>query len=246
MKQFSKFLTLIVCILFLFSTVRAVPAYPGIIQKVQSDGTTLEFYLFGDEFLNWSQTLDDYTIMCNESGDHVYMYLDESGDLVYSDIIAHSEKDRTEAERLFLSTIKTKLFFSEEQLFLVNQIKEIKNSRANTVFPCTGNQTLLCVLMQYPDQMMIKTKQNFIDLFNMIGYNEGGVPGSFKDFYLESSYGNFNITVDVVGPYTASGNINTYGYPGTGAQRPYWSIFQPGIFRPFTLIESGTASVVHG
>ena len=214
MKQFSKFLTLIACMLFLFNTVQAVPAYPGIIQKVQSDGTTLELYLFGDEFFSWAQTLDGYTILCNEFGDHVYMCLDEFGDLVYSDIIAHSEKNRTTSEKLFLSTIIPKLFFSKSQKSFIDQIVDIKKNENRDIpkraYPTTGDRTHLCILMQYPDQLMVKTKQEFENLLNVVGYNTGGASGSFKDFYLEASYNQLNMTCVVIGPYTSANNMSYY------------------------------------
>lgn len=206
-------LALVFVLLSSLSTLKAIPAYPGIIEQKQSDGTILSYYLFGDEHFSWARTTDDYTIMRNQVGDYVYMIQDEKGDLIQSQIIAHNPELRNAAETLFLSTVDTKLFYSKEQMSLVKQSIEIikaENAKAGRAFPTTGDRKLVCLLMQYPDRAMIKTQQEFEALFNTVGYNAYGATGSVKDYYLENSYNQFNLTVDVYGPYTAANNLAYY------------------------------------
>ncbi|HPW67488.1 MAG TPA: hypothetical protein PLS84_10485, partial [Salinivirgaceae bacterium] len=84
MKRLIKLLVFTLIGVSTLSTLKAAPAYPGIIQQKQSDGTILNYYLFGDEFFSWARTTDEYTIKLNDVGDYVYMVKDSDGDLVLS------------------------------------------------------------------------------------------------------------------------------------------------------------------
>jgi len=214
MRHLMKLLLLTFIGVSSLGTLRAVPAYPGIIEQKQSDGTTLNYYLFGDEYFSWARTTDDYTIKRNAIGDYVYMMKDSYGDLVLSEVIAHDPESRSNAELLFLSSIETKMFYSESQMSIVQQaiaIKKAEDEKRSRAFPTTGNRKLICILIGFADRPFVKTQAEFNALFNEIGYSAGGATGSVKDYYLESSYNQFNLTVDVAGPYTASQNMAYYG-----------------------------------
>ena len=213
MKQLIKALIFSFCILFTINNLQAVPAYPGLIEQSQSDGSTFSYYLHGDEYFSYARSTDGYTVMRNKQGDYVYMILDAKGDLIQSKVIAHNVEKRNALEQAFLQSIETKLFFSDDQMILVNQIAEVYKNEANQAksFPTTGDRKLICILMQFPDKTMVKTQSEFDALFNTIGYNVGGAIGSVKDYYLENSYDQFNLTVDIAGPYTSTYNMSTYG-----------------------------------
>ncbi|MDA3866746.1 MAG: M6 family metalloprotease domain-containing protein [Salinivirgaceae bacterium] len=70
---------------------------------------------------------------------------------------------------------------------------------------------MVCVLIGFTDKAFTKTQTEFNNLYNQVGYSAGGATGSVKDYYLENSYNQFNLTVDVAGPYTASQNMAYYG-----------------------------------
>jgi len=207
MKRLIKLLVFTLIGVSTLSTLKAAPAYPGIIQQKQSDGTILNYYLFGDEFFSWARTTDEYTIKLNDVGDYVYMVKDSDGDLVLSKVIAHDPESRSKAELLFLSTIEPKMFYSESQMSIVQQaiaIRKAENEKASRAFPTTGNRKLICILIGFTDKAFTKTQAEFNTLFN-------GTTGSVKHYYLENSYNQFNLTVDVAGPYTASRNMAYYG-----------------------------------
>lgn len=50
-----------------------VPAYPGIIEKVQPNGDTLHIRLVGDEWKHQVTTEDGYTIALNKRGYYCYV-----------------------------------------------------------------------------------------------------------------------------------------------------------------------------
>ncbi|MDY0281707.1 MAG: M6 family metalloprotease domain-containing protein, partial [Salinivirgaceae bacterium] len=213
MKQPIKQLIIAFLILFAINNLQAVPAYPGLIQQTQSDGATLNYYLHGDEHFSFARTTDGYTILRNKQGDYVYMIHDLNGDLVQSSIIAHNPDARTTIEKAFVTTLETKMFFSNDQMALIAQIIDVhkKETYEAKAFPTTGDRKLICILMQFPDRTMNKTQSDFHALFNTVGYNVGSAIGSVKDYYLENSCNQFNLTVDVAGPYTSTHNMATYG-----------------------------------
>ena len=124
--------------LFFVTNVFAVVSSPYPVNTKQSDNTTLTIKLFGDERLSWASTLDGYTLLRNEKQDFVYAVLDKNDNILPSNIIAHNERERTQEELTFLSSIQKNLFFSKEQLSLVRQYNaarydfEKKISKKNT------------------------------------------------------------------------------------------------------------------
>ena len=69
-KLFLSFVVLILSISF----VNAVPAYPGLVKKTQPDGTTISFYLRGDEHFSFKMSEDGYLLALNADG--VFEYAD--------------------------------------------------------------------------------------------------------------------------------------------------------------------------
>jgi M6 family metalloprotease-like protein len=51
----------------------------------------------------------------------------------------------------------------------------------------------------------------FTNLLNQSGYSANGATGSARDYFMASSYGKFSPEFDVVGPYTLSKTMQTYG-----------------------------------
>ena len=216
-SQFSmnwKACIMLFCILlFGVNTTFAVPAYPEPITYTQPNGETLTVTLKGDEFVKWAVSEDGYTLLYNKDGYFCYAVKDGNGDMVVSQHVAKSKSLRNSDETDFLQSQQKGIFYSETQLDMLRQIRKMReedmqNQRA---FPTTGQRKLICVLMQYPDKPFVRTKQEFQNLFNQVGFNLDNANGSIKDYFLEASYNQFDLTVDVVGPFTASHNLTWYG-----------------------------------
>lgn len=190
----------------------AVPAYPYPVKFKQSDGTIVTVIMKGDEKVRWAESLDGYSLLYNSKGDFEYAIRDSRGDMIPSGILAKDEENRSAADRLFLSSIEKNITYSSDQVSIMKQIWQMQfDEKSSKAFPTTGNRKLVCILIGFRDRAFTKTKSDFNNLFNQIGYNAGGATGSVKDYYLENSWGQFNLTVDVFGPYTASQNMSYYG-----------------------------------
>ncbi|HOP05608.1 MAG TPA: M6 family metalloprotease domain-containing protein [Tenuifilaceae bacterium] len=213
MKGFYKFIFLMMLITAVSSRqeMNAVPAYPNPIEFRQPDGSIINIIMRGDEKVRWAQTLDGYTILFNKEGAYEYAIINEKGDLVPSGIIVSSNQKRTQTEISLLSKQEKGLFFSKEQVSIMKQIWDIKNQESKNAFPTTGDRKLICILVGFKDKDFTKTQDDFNNLFNQVGYSAGGATGSVKDYYLENSYQQFNLTVDIAGPYTISQNMSYYG-----------------------------------
>ncbi len=197
---------------------QAVPAYPHPVEYTQPDGSVITIQLKGDERINWAETKDGYTILASRDGFYEYAMADEEGDLVLSGVRVSPAETRSEEEIRLLKQLDRGLFFSERQVEMMLDVWKMREEAASRSFPSTGERTLIAILMETPDVPFQKTQEDFDALFNQIGYTYGGASGSVKDYYLENSYGQFDLTVDVMGPYTAQNNMAHYGSTWEGAR----------------------------
>lgn len=182
------------------NNVSAVSAVPWAVEKVQPDGTKITVRLRGDENLHWIESLDGYTLMYDTQKFLVYADKDAQGNLVPTGV-----KFGIEAAPAFL---QKGLRYSAAQANTLSTIKKITTADAPQK-AAVGQKKVLAVLVDFVDRPMIKTTAEFDALMNQVGYNTGGAKGSVKDFYLENSYGQLDLEVTVVGPYSAP---NTTAY----------------------------------
>lgn len=210
-RIFIQFVTILLISFLFVQNSYAVIAYPHPIEYKLPDGSKITIVLKGDEKVRWAETMDGYSVLLNKEGFYEYAILNEKGDMVRSGIRAYNFNERTNKQKSTLSGIPKKLQFNSSQVSMMKQIWQIKEKNASKAFPTTGSRKLVCLLIGYTDKAFTKTQLEFQNLFNQIGYSTGGATGSVKDYYLENSYNQFNLTVDVAGPYTASQNMAYYG-----------------------------------
>jgi len=86
-----------------------------------------------------------------------------------------------------------------------------RGNEPSRAFPTTGNRKLICILIGFTDKSFTKTNSDFVNLFNQLKYTVDGATGSVRDFFLEASYNQLDLSVDIFGPYTAANNMAYYG-----------------------------------
>jgi len=209
---FFFFLTGIILITAINHKLQAVSAYPYPIIYTQPDGSQITIILKGDEKIKWAETTDGYALLFNNNHYYEYARLNVNKDMVPSGIVAKEISQRSESDNAFLASIPKNLGYSAAQISLAKQAWGIYQSEKSiNTFPTTGNRQLICILIGFTDLAFTKTKEDFQDLFNQISYSSDGATGSVKDFYLENSYNQLNITTTVTGPYTAFHPMAYYG-----------------------------------
>lgn len=193
-----------------------VPAIPTPVKVKQPDGTEITVYLKGDEKVHWMETLDGYSLMYDNNKNIVYAMTDANGNMVPSGIKAGTPFLRSAAEENLLLNTSKKLRYSKSQVEGLLQIWDMTSSIQKAPSTITGNKKALCVLMSFQDEAMVKTVQDFENLMNQQGYSANNARGSVKDFYLENSYGQMDLTVTVVGPYISAHPKAYYGRGTSG------------------------------
>lgn len=192
--------------------VYADPASPYICTMPQTDGTTLQVQLHGDEHYYWMTTSDGYIIDIDSL--QTYRYLQPNGtSLQYSGQIAHNPSERDVMEMNFLQqygdiTIKS-VRQARNSVLQTLQKQQFISAQA-TSSKVIGKRKILSILVEFPDKKFTKDCTAFENLWNQIGYNENNSIGSVHDFYLEASYRQLDITATVVGPILAPKNNTAY------------------------------------
>lgn len=239
-----KRLLLIALILSVFARLYAVPAYPYPVVFTQPNGVEVTIIMKGDEFVNFAQTLDGYTLLHNEEGYFCYAQKNAQGDIEPSKFYAEEISNRKAATKTMLAQTPTELRFSSSQISMYQQIRDMVQHESENSRAFSGEIKLIAILMQFANVPMIKTQQDFHNLFNQIKYTQNGFNGSVKDFFLEVSHNQVDVTTTVVGPFTSQNNRSYYTSRGAelaseGVRQAYAS----GVnFSHFTAID-GRVSV---
>jgi M6 family metalloprotease-like protein len=176
---------------------------------VQPDGSKLMVQGTGNGDLHYMQTIDEYTLLANENGYLEYAELGPDGHLRPTGIIAHDPEQRSDDEIYLLSQMRPNTFDSRavrQQKRLLAMDKEIHQAH-RAAFPTTGTRRVLVLLIQYPDLMATNTRDEFDDFMNEADFNG---TGSFRDYFLESSFNQLTLNTDVFGWYTAANNSAYY------------------------------------
>jgi M6 family metalloprotease-like protein len=202
-------------ILLVAGKVSAVPAYPYFIQLNQPDGKEITVKMKGDEKMKWMESEDGYSLLYDKNKYIVFAEKNEKGDMIPSNVIARNAASRSDEVQKWLKGIPQNLQYSKNQKEILRGMWKIipdGNLRSgNAPQSAVGTAKAICALIQFPNKSLTYTQDDFSVLMNQVGYENGIQKGSVRDFYLENSYGQLDMVVTVVGPYTVSHNDNYYG-----------------------------------
>lgn len=192
------------------STAWGIPAMPGKIVATQPDGTTVTVEQHGDENCNWMTTPDGYTLQRDKNG--VIKFLESnpftgtpqlSGTVYNGSTAEASAKGIRPGLKPLRNTADTEAAAYAPMYAPMTQI--------DGTFPAKGKRKLLMVLINYADTKPIYSQAAFNNYMNQAGYNG---KGSFRDYYLENSYGALDITTTVTRWVTVDGMKSEYGPDG--------------------------------
>ncbi len=196
--MFKRILTTIYSISILW----AVNASPERINVYQPDGSVIECMVKGDEWANWHETIDGYSITQNEN--QKWMYAEGVNGRFLSPGIKVVGQDDPPV-------------FIPKHLTPLSPNRLIPTSNVSLNISRTDTFKIPVIYFQFPDQIATYGTNDFIQLYNQEGYGHPGHPGSgsFKDYYQEISYGQFLPSATLVGIFTAPHNHDYYGSSGT-------------------------------
>lgn len=209
----------------------ALPARRVYKTITQPDGTQLTIALQGDEHLHYFTTTDGHPIVRTTDGSFRYALLNGS-QLTPSSVVAHDVNTRNDDENDFIKghtisatdlsqlraarlTLNTKSqpLKQRGRQRLTRAASATDGTTSQLPANITGQHRGLVVLVNFKDEKMqpAHTRQAFDDQFNLVGYNKNGNAGSVHDYFFAQSYGQLDVTFDVVGPVTVSKNMAAYG-----------------------------------
>jgi len=211
------------CLLAACTAIKAAKAHSILTSVRQSDGTTLQVRLMGDENLSWSTTSDG-VLLFQKGNDFFIAQVDECGDVTSTGILAHEAAERG-AEEIAAAKKQNRQLFFETAEAKVNNINEAKmvslGSATPNYFPHTGSPKILVVLVNFSDTTFCLKDPvaSFDDYFNYM--DEGRLPArgnkeernrmSVAKYFKKSSDGQFVPKFIVKGPVTVSQSQAYYG-----------------------------------
>lgn len=219
----KRTLAFIICLIVALHIV-AVPANGITFSVLQPDGNELKVMLYGDEGFHFFKTTDNVPIVRGEDNYFYYATLGENEKIVSSGIIAHEKGVRAKFEQSYvenrLSLITNAISeqwrssFDKRNSTILRSVSQPDSHRVLGLSQgYFGDKKGLVILANFANLQMSGDNplQIFSRMFNEEGYTDNGHVGSVHDYFYDQSYGQFNLTFDVVGPMTLS---NDYGYYG--------------------------------
>ncbi len=224
MKNLYK-LVLTAAVLLSSMLASAVPADTRPINVRQKDGTTITIIRYGDEFYHYTTTTDGYLIT---EVDNIYYYatVDGSGIISSTGVAAKNPSMRTAEDRNTLSRVSRGVPTSVANY----RASEVRRERAvDSPFTLdkrkapagTGyarpvgerKEKVIVLLAAFTDLGFTTENANaaFHSMLNDEGYNRNGATGSARDYYLDQSYGKYDLDIDVAGPFVLPNNMAYYG-----------------------------------
>lgn len=174
----------------------SMPAFPGDISYIQPDGTIVKYKLKGDEHFHWMESLDGHVLKRSDNG--YLVYAEAVDDQVVASSVPYTGNDHRASSRVRL--------LDRRGLMKMQQATNPSLQLART-FPPTGQRKLLMLLVNFADTQTTFGRDDFDAMMNTANYQN---TGSFRDFYLENSYGQLDIQTTVVGWIQLSKNKNMY------------------------------------
>jgi M6 family metalloprotease-like protein len=196
---------LIMCLFLLYQIqLFAVSAYPWPVLITQPDGSKITVNQKGDEYMHWLESTDGKTLVRNSKGFITYASLNQQGNIVSSEMVAHDITQRSVAENQFLLSHPQKVFYSDSQVKEILQKANVQRAEGLKAAPTPiGNIKILVILMGYPDTTFIEKNTDFNSMFNQTGYNVNHSQGSVHDYFVANSYNKLSMNFDVYGSYTS-------------------------------------------
>jgi len=156
---------------------------------LQQENYFLECFIKGDEYFSIVTTVDGFPLMENKNGKFEYATIDSTGKINSTGVLAKNKANRTEKEMNHLKTIDKKAI---ERIKPTPSKMSISGDLSYSIesFPTSGTRNLLVLLIDFTDLSFQIANNNFNSLMNQANYNG---TGSFRDYWLESSYNNLAV-----------------------------------------------------
>lgn len=216
----KKFILGLLCFVAFVFAANAVPAAPGLFEHTQPDGSVVDVYLRGDEYFSYLVSEDGYLLAKADNGYIEYARLSAVDCRIEPvGVKATRIADRTAVEKQYLLFAVTETALSERLSEYRTAIKAQAMASAASAgvvpksYPLNGSPKSLVILANYKDIKFTSSsaQQDYTRLLNETGYSDFNGNGSARDYFRESSMGQFTPEFVVVGPVNLPENHDYYG-----------------------------------
>lgn len=186
--QQTKRCLLVIIMVLITIVCNAIPAKPGQYRTLKlTNGQTVTARLVGDEHGHFWLGSDGNAYQEDETG------LFQKIDLTEATAKSNARRQSANAQRAKRLAARTAQ----------------KGSSSNTNKVKKG----IIILVNFQDEKFKEAndKAYFTRIANDEGFNEGDFKGSVHDYFYDQSGGEFDLSFDVVGPYTVSEDMSYYG-----------------------------------
>lgn len=198
-------------------TAWAAPALREAVAVVQPDGTTLVITLNGDEHQSW-YTTSDGTLVVAQSGGYYVAAVDNNGVLTATQQLAHEPQQRSTKEQQLCTAQQEQrpLFYQQVE----QRWQQVRRAHVTGTgyFPHKGSPKCLVILANFSDNQFSSDDPNaqFDQYFNgktqeNMGHNEQNNTVSVREYYNQSSNGQYTPDFTIVGPVTLPQTLEYYG-----------------------------------
>lgn len=181
----------------------AIPAKPGLLTVIQSDGTTLHIQMLGDEFNHSVATADGKTIALGADGNYYYSSADG-----ITTMLAHDADARTADELAFLSRHEGEFTFSSlshrKQLQGKQRVRQASHLSRATQVPNSGSPLVPVILVQYTDKQMSNSVED------IEAHYKTDEKSAFQ-YFVDQSNGIYTPQFDIFGIYDLPNDRAFYG-----------------------------------
>ena len=198
-------------------TMQAARALSVPFMAAQPDGTQVEITLYGDEYMSWQTTSDGILVVEKDKGYYVAA-IDSDGRLTATTLLAHQPMLRSAQEQQLCQAQQERrgLFFEKAgKTMQANRRAKVTNSK---YFPHKDSPKCLVILANFSDNSFTSDdpKAQFEQYFKGetqqdMGHNEQKNLVSVKEYFNQSSLGQFTPEFTLVGPVTLPNTLDYYG-----------------------------------
>ncbi len=222
---------------FLAASVRAKPAGPQKMVRMQPDGSTVTVIQKGNESFHVLMTADGFLLASDSAG--TLRYADSAGRATA--LTAHDPEMRSAAEwgllrgqntasavRRLKARAPVSAVKAVEQVSTSAVIGSLRRKAAGAAVnrpvrwagspPDTGKIRGVVILVQFTDSTfkLSDPKSEYTNFMNQAGYSHYGMAGSVRDYFVAASDSQFTPDFDVYGPVTLSHKAEYYGGNSNG------------------------------
>ncbi len=196
----------------------AIPASPQPFTVRQPDGTAITLHVRGDEYFNWWEDLEGYTVV--RDGDrYLYAQRDAKGELVATGwLVGRVNPAAVGLARRILPSREV-----QSRIRAARVSPAAEDSAGRAIPRAAGTLKNVVILLQFANHAAreLPTQADYDTIFNASGPTPPAAPtGSVRSVYLEDSYGQFEINSTVFGWYLLPETEQFYAHGTSGLGQP--------------------------